>query len=351
MTCIRNKQQHPRRPTAGMHLSEMKIISVSRRTDIPAFYGKWFMKRIADGFAGYTNPYNNRKYIVSLKKEDVASIVLWSKNFSPFIDNALILKKEGFPLFFNYTITGLPQIFEPQAPSENESIDSVKFLSGIFSPDHINWRYDPILVSEITDINYHAEKFNNLCNTLSGYIKRCYISFPTAYGKVDRSFKKFTEDTDIPLIHPALQQKIDLADKLSGIAEVHGIKIYSCCGDYLASNKLEKGRCIDRKILSSIANKDLSALKTRPTRKECGCTESIDIGVYDTCPHGCIYCYANINTVKALSFYKRYISDDGYSESAFLGESKNVSDEMVKTISSDNQIIKTEAHIQQLLFE
>ncbi len=38
----------------------------------------------------------------------------------------------------------------------------------------------------------------------------------------------------------------------------------------------------------------------RPTREGCGCFASVDIGAYDTCPHGCIYCYANANRAVAV---------------------------------------------------
>jgi len=328
----------------------MKIVSASRRTDIPAFYGDWFMNRVAEGFAGYINPFNNKKHIVSLKKEDVAAIVLWSKNFTPFADSTLLLKDKGYSLFFNYTITGLPKIFEPEAPSESESIETIKYLSSRFSPDHINWRYDPVLVSDITGNDYHTEKFETLCRSLSGFVKRCYISFPTAYCKVERSFKNFSGTTGISLHFPEVQERIELAGKLSVIAENYGLKIYSCCGDYLTTGRIEKGRCIDGDILSSISRQDLSGFKIRPTRKECGCTESTDIGVYDSCPHGCIYCYANSNAMKASSFYKKYISGAEYTGSAFLGVPKNVSDAWVREIEEKPQSPADNDPEQPLLF-
>lgn len=328
----------------------MKIISASRRTDIPAFYGNWFMNRLAGGYAGYVNPFNSKKYIVSLKKDDISSIVLWSKNFSPFINNALLLKDEGYSLFFNYTITGLPRIFEPGAPDENESLESIKYLSSIFSPDHINWRYDPILISDITGIDYHVNKFEALCKSLYCYIKKCYISFPTTYGKVEKSFKCFADKTGISLIALDIQDKITLAKRLSAIAENYGITIFSCCGDYLTGERINKGHCIDGEIISSICGKDLSTLKIRPTRKECGCTESTDIGIYDSCSHGCIYCYANNNTIKASSFYKKYQSDPLYSESAFLGISKEVSDVLIKEIEVTSMTDKSYDKNQPLLF-
>jgi len=328
----------------------MRIISVSRRTDIPAFYGDWLMNRIAAGYAGYINPFNGAKYIVSLKRDDVASIVLWSKNFTQFLNNAMLLSENGYSLFFNYTITGLPEIFEPEAPSAGESIESIKYLSGRFSPDHINWRYDPILISDITGQEYHLNRFETLCKTLSGFVKRCYISFPTDYGKVEKSFKYFSERTEISIHGFSPASRIELAENLSIIAEKYGIALYSCCGDYLTGNRIKKGRCIDGKILSAISGTDLSKIKSRPTRKECGCTESADIGIYDSCPHGCVYCYANSNTARASDFYNKYRSDESYSTSSFLGMTKEVSDSFDKEILTRPESSGIEYSPQPLLF-
>lgn len=325
----------------------MKIISVSRRTDIPAYYGEWFMQRLADGYAGHINPFNNKKHIVSLKKEDIISIALWSKNFKPFTASALLLKDEGYSLFFNYTLTGLPEIFEPGKPDESEILESIKFLSSRFSPWHINWRYDPILLSDITPAAYHIDKFRFICKTLSGYVKRCYISFPAIYGKVERSFMNFTDTTGVTIYSPAVSERKSLAEILAEIAGNYGIRIFSCCGDYLAENKIEKAHCIDAGILSSLSGKNLSSLKTGSTRKECGCTTSTDIGTYDTCPHGCVYCYANSSFKKASHFYKNFKKDEKYSGSAFLGITKELSD---KFIQDNNQSRNEENIIQHELF-
>lgn len=37
------------------------IIQTGMRTDIPAFYSKWFMNRIKEGYVLVRNPYNERQ--------------------------------------------------------------------------------------------------------------------------------------------------------------------------------------------------------------------------------------------------------------------------------------------------
>lgn len=296
----------------------MRIISVSRRTDIPAYYGEWFMNRVEEGFAGYVNPFSGKKYTVSLKKEDVIALAFWSKNYTPFMDSSLRLKESGYKLFFNYTITGYPAVFENRSPRLNDSIEIIRQLSSIFTPESINWRYDPVLLSDITGEGYHLDNFRMIADRLSGYVRRCYISFPTRYGKVERNFRIFHLMNRVSIHDPDMGTRVNLAEKLAGYAGHYGITVHSCCGDYLVSDKIMKASCIDRDAINSICGYD-AGCRIKPTRKGCGCTESTDIGAYNTCPHGCVYCYANTDKVTAGGFYSRYVTDRAYLESPFLG--------------------------------
>ncbi len=61
-----------------MESSTRIVISASRRTDIPAFYMKWFMKQIEKGIFEIINPYNSRISILPSTPEKVHTIVLWS---------------------------------------------------------------------------------------------------------------------------------------------------------------------------------------------------------------------------------------------------------------------------------
>jgi hypothetical protein len=306
------------------------IISVSRRTDIPAFYGDWFMGRLKEGFAGMVNPFNGQKYFVSLKPEDVTCFVFWSKNFGPFLDNLKAIDKMGYKFYFNYTVTALPNVFESNVDKQS-AIETLKQLSKIYSPQHINWRFDPIIISSICDRDFYLRAFEKLASEFAGLVERCYFSFVTNYYKVKRNFEVLEKNKGVTITDCSEDFKIELANELAAIAGSCGIRMYSCCGDYLIGNKIQKAHCIDGSIIESLFFPDGLQYKEKPTRDQCGCTESTDIGTYDTCPHGCIYCYANAHKSKATQRYNNH--EKG---SAFLGYSKSQSDKWLTEILGNN---------------
>jgi len=303
-----------------------RIISVSRRTDIPAFYGDWFMQRLKEGFAGVVNPFGGKKYIVSLRPQDVVCFVFWSKNFSPFIDNLKIIAESDYKFYFNYTITALPGLFENNVEKE-AAIETLKQLSRIYSPAHINWRFDPIILSCTYDRDFYIRAFEQLASEFAGYVERCYFSFVTLYNKVKRNFQELERTQELGIKDCGEDYKIELANDLAVIAARYEIQLFSCCGDYLVNGNIKKAHCIDGGIIESLFFPDGLRYKDKPTRKECGCTASTDIGTYDTCPHGCVYCYANMNKQKARKSFKNHDK-----ESAFLGFSKSDSDRWLDEI-------------------
>ena len=298
-----------------------RIVSVSRRTDIPAFYGDWFMRRLEEGFAGVVNPFGGRKYVVSLKPEDVCCFVFWSKNFAPFVENLKIIDSLGYRFYFNYTVTSLPDVFENNVDKQ-AAIEGLKELSRAYSRRHINWRFDPIVISSICGRDFYIRTFEELASELEGLVERCYISFVTNYSKVKRNFEELERTAGVRITNCSEDFKIELANELAAIAQRHGIRMFSCCGDYLTkTGKVKKAHCIDGGIIESLFFPDDLKYKERPTRKECGCTESSDIGAYDTCPHGCVYCYANMHKRRACKAFDNHEKD-----SAFLGSGKSKSD-------------------------
>jgi len=303
-----------------------RIISVSRRTDVPAFYGDWFMRRIEEGFAGVVNPFGGSRYLVSLRPEDVVCFVFWSKNFSPFVESLKILDGLGYKFYFNYTVTALPAVFESNL-DRHSAIETLKRLSRTYSPRHINWRFDPIFLSSLCDRAFFVNAFEQLASQFEGYVERCYISFVTEYGKVRRNFAEIESTTGVKIARCSKSFKIDLAGELADIAAHHGMRMFSCCGEYLLGERIEKAHCIDGAVIEQLFFPGGLAYKEKPTRPQCGCTESTDIGAYDTCPHGCIYCYANANKAVAAEAYRT--CDQA---SAFLGCSKAQSDEWVREL-------------------
>lgn len=323
-----------------------RIVSVSRRTDVPAFYASWFERRLDEGYAGWENPFGGQKYLVSLKPVDVLAFAFWSKNYRPFLPIVRRVRDMGYPTIFNYTITGLPHEFECNLVPTSDAIDSLTELSQLYSPEHISWRYDPIVVSNETPPAFHESRFIELCGQLQGKVARCYFSFAIMYGKVERNFRRFELEHGVKCFDPPVAERICLANRLADIASAHGIEMYTCCGDYLIGGKIKKAHCVDGEIISRLYYNGAWHGAERPTRKECGCVESTDIGKYDTCPHGCIYCYANMNKEQATAAHA--LHDPA---SVFLGYRKVDADRFVeeirhrpppkkapKTATKDNQL-------------
>lgn len=278
------------------------IISASRRTDVPAFYSDWFMNRLHDGYVRWLNPFSGKPAIVSLKPEDVAAIVFWSKNYLPLMPHLDELDSRGYKTVFQFTITGLPKLFEPRVPDLPDLLNAARILCGRYSPERVLWRYDPILISDRTDIDYHIVRFREIAGGLEGITRRCYFSFAIFYPKVLRSLGGLPiKPADI-----AIGEQLQIVEILSEIAANYGIEMYSCCGDHLVNGRIKNAHCVDAELLHRLFPDSIGSFALRPTRKECGCFESKDIGAYDTCPHGCTYCYANSREAAALRYYERH---------------------------------------------
>ncbi|UCE26273.1 MAG: DUF1848 family protein, partial [Candidatus Coatesbacteria bacterium] len=199
-----------------------------------------------------------------------------------------------------------------------------------YSPKHINWRYDPVVISNATPTDYHVERFERIAKALEGSVKRCYFSFPTFYDKVKKNLALLRRETDIDAFDPDTTIKQELAGRLADIAAEHGIDLYTCCGDYLISDDIYKASCIDADIIADLFYGGRLDVSRKPTRNECGCFASVDIGAYDTCVHGCVYCYANMNKAAAK---RRYEEHDP--SSAFLGYSKDESDKWLEELEQE----------------
>jgi hypothetical protein len=280
----------------------LNIISASRRTDIPAFYMPWFMNRLRAGVASYPNPFSGEIHSVSLQPEDVHSIVFWSKFYGPFLPYIDELAARGYHFYCHYTITGAPRALEPHVPDWERAVEAARRLAARTSPRRVLWRFDPIVFTDELDAGFYADRFRELAAALSGATERCYFSFATFYGKVIRQMRQ----AGIRYNDPALEEKQALVATLADIAGEHGITLYACCQDALLGGRVQKAHCVDGDLLAELFPDRPLVSEARPTREQCGCMASRDIGMYDTCPFGCVYCYANRSQAAALARYRAH---------------------------------------------
>lgn len=272
------------------------IISASRRTDIPAFYSEWFINRIREGYCTTVNPFNrNQVTRVSLKPEDTDIIVFWTKNPAPLMKHLKELDERGYKYYFQYTLNAYSKHFEPFLPSLEKKIHTFTELSDEIGKDKVIWRYDPIIFTDVTNYNYHYENFTKLVDKLKSYANRVVISIVDDYrgarGRLNELNKVGINLKDNSLTSLEFKEFIK---SISFYAADNGLEIFSCAEVIDLSNEgVQHGKCIDDKYIKDTFNINVGSAKDKGQRKECGCVESKDIGVYDTCLHRCKYCYAN----------------------------------------------------------
>lgn len=268
------------------------ILSVSRRTDIPAFYSEWFFNRIKAGFVDVRNPMNIHQVSrVNIKPDVVDCIVFWTKNAGDMLYRLDELK--DYKYYFQYTINPYNKFIEENVPVKKGIIENFRALSKLIGSDKVIWRYDPILITNEIDVNYHLKYFKELAKRLKGYTKRCVISFVDLYKKT------ITNTQGLMMREPTENEMHVLAVQLSSIAQFYGIEVQSCSENVdLESDGISHGCCIDKSIIEEIVGYKIDVKKDKNQRKECGCVESIDLGAYNTCRHACKYCYANFNNAK-----------------------------------------------------
>ncbi len=255
------------------------IISASRRTDIPAYFGEKFYKDLSNGKFKVINPFNNKITELIVKKEEVDGIVFWTKNPFPFFETVKKIKNENYNFYFQYTLNNYPRNIEPLKFSFEERIEHLKKLKEIISPKKIFLRYDPIILNSQFSVEFHIESFARLIEKVYKYIDRVTVSFLTVYRKIKKYFLDVIEEKDV---------QINLLKQLNSICKEKKLTLYVCCyPENLEKYGIKRGKCVDGEIFGVKPKKHIGQ------RKLCNCDKSIDIGFYRTCRTGCIYCYAN----------------------------------------------------------
>lgn len=276
------------------------VISASRRTDIPAFYSDWFIKRLQAGYVYVRNPVNPRQISrVSLDPELVDCIVFWTKDPQPMLKQLEVIQSMGYAFYFQFTVTPYWQDLEPGVRDKKEIIRTFQILSEQIGKEKVILRYDPVLITPLYSEAYHLKAFDRLCSRLQFHTEKVIFSYLDWYRKIDSRLK--TQG----IRFPNQQEQIQLAEKLAEIASWYGLCLETC-GEELALHPqgITSGKCIDGALIERILGCELTGKKGKEKhRKFCGCMKSIDIGMYDSCLHGCVYCYANQNAIWAKGNY------------------------------------------------
>jgi DNA repair photolyase len=284
------------------------LISASVRTDIPAFYGRWFISRLRAGYCTTVNPFTGVPQRVSLKPDDVDGFVFWTKNATPFLSALELVKSLGIPFVVQYTITGYPRILEKSVPNIKVNVENIRHISEKYGPNSVVWRYDPIILSTATPPKYHLEVFSYLAMKLSSYVNEVTVSFVNAYRKTIRRLNLLGKAQGITWWLPEKLEAQHILKQMAQIAAAFGYKLTVCAQPQLFVEGTWPARCVDSDRFSELAGRRIDA-KRHGNRPGCLCDYAIDIGRYETCVHGCVYCYAVSNEVKAKMEFRMHRPD------------------------------------------
>ncbi len=274
------------------------VISASRRTDLPRCYPEWLAAVIRAGEVDVPLPYGRGARHVSLRPEDVHTVVLWSKDFGPLLDNrgglrdALSRYEQCYALF---TITGLGgTALEPAVPPWQDAVRRLDALvEFVGDPRRVAVRFDPIVHwAEAGAVRSNLPFAEAVFRAAAERgITRVISSFAQLYDKVRRR--------GWPWHDPPAEEKVEIGRQLLALARAYDLSLRACCDPFLLEAGAEPSHCIDAALLTELHPRGLPA-DPRPDKGQragCGCTLSVDIGSYkQRCPNGCLYCYANPGT-------------------------------------------------------
>lgn len=263
------------------------ILQTGMRTDIPAFYSKWFINRIKEGYVLVRNPYNPSSVTKYILNPDVVDLIAFcTKNPAPMLEHLEILKPYG--QYWFVTITPYGKEIEPNVPDKKQIIEDFKTLSKAVGIDSVGWRYDPVFITEKYTPDFHFEAFEKMADSLSGYTDTCIISFIDLYKKVIRNFP------EARMVNRS--ERLKIGEAFAEIGKKYGITIKACAeGNELEQFGIDCSGCLTQDVYEKALHTKLIMPKSKGQRDECACFFGNDIGAYDTCKHFCKYCYANTN--------------------------------------------------------
>jgi len=306
------------------------IVSASRSTDIPAFYGDWFFNRLKTGYIKWKNPFNGVPLYVSFKNTRL--IVFWSKNPKPIMKHLDYLDDNNINYYFQYTLNDYAvEGLEKSVIDLEKRIDNFLELSEKIGKDKVIWRFDPYILTESLGVDELLRRTEYIGDRLQNHTMKMVFSFADIeeYKKVQNNLQK----DEVRYIDFDQSKMHELAGELMRLNEKWKFEIGTCAEKIdLDAYGIVHNKCIDddlmfklfpddRKLMDFIGveqeqNLDMFAstveftsskkLKDKGQRTDCGCVMSKDIGQYNTCPHECVYCYANTSIHLAKKNYKEH---------------------------------------------
>jgi hypothetical protein len=287
------------------------IISASYKTDIPAFYGAWFLNRLRAEYCKMLNPYNRRAIRVSLSRNAVDGFVFWTKNLAPFFPALEEVRKRDYPFMVQYSINGYPRALEFSVTDAGRSVSHMAWLRDNFGPMAAVWRYDPVIFTSVTDPEFHIRNFSRLADKLFGLTNEVVVSFAQIYRKTERNMNWASKEFGFAWEDPKDEVKIQLAREFGAIAKQRGMQLNMCSQPQFAVGGIGEAQCVSGARLSLLAGRQVK-VSQKGNRPDCACSASRDIGDYDTCPHGCVYCYAVQNREVARQRYQVHDPEGEY---------------------------------------
>jgi len=251
------------------------------------------MERFNEGFVEAANPYNPKQIKrVSLLKDDVDAFVFWTRDPKHILTNADELTQKGSPFYVMVSVTGYPDALEPNQASVKEVIQSMKELSQKIGHERVIWRYDPIILTDITDDEFHRRNFKEISQDLSGYVKRVIISIYDEYPKAAKRLSELENEGELILMDMNFDNLYGILSDFNKSALAANMEIQSCAEKTdMSSIGIKPGACIDSALLENICGLEIKG-KDINQRPDCLCCKSVDIGAYKTCEANCVYCYA-----------------------------------------------------------
>lgn len=285
------------------------VISASRATDIPAFYSDEFFECLDKGYCVWKNPYNGKSTYVSFA--NFGFIVFWSKNPRPLLKYLPRLQERGIGFYIQFTLNDyVKEGLEPNVPNLSYRIKTFKSIVDTYGPRHVVWRFDPLILTDKIGIEELLEKVYNIGLQLKGYTEKLVFSFAdiSGYRRVGTNLSQ----AGVRYREWSEEEMHIFASRLSAInqSDLH-FQLATCAEPIeFSAYGIEHNRCIDPDLIASLSPDNpmlqmwlFGAVKDKGQRKVCGCTLSKDIGTYNSCPHGCLYCYANTSAASAMRNY------------------------------------------------